>query len=199
MGKTFWEKLEDFKDHLKDNAGCLFIIGGIILLVADFYWLKSCDEESQIESERYYNYSYEKACEHNDFAIAHELLTKLKDNAESSKRYYNNYKIERKVIKHWFKENEEIVDQASVEEKESRKEEMEQDALKYLIGVEYIYNAEMTYIMASNDEDKEQRIDHLLRELKAQLMWFTGSSLSKNANEVYERIRGLTNLKDSID
>lgn len=199
MGKTFWEKLEDFKDHLNDNAGCLILIGSIILFVAYFNWLNSCEEERQIKSERYYNYSYEKACEHNDFAIAHELLTKLKDEAESSQRWYNNYKIERKAIKHWFKENEEIVDQASVEEKESRKEEMEQDALKYLIGVEYIYNAEMTYIMASNDEDKEQRIDHLLRELKAQLMWFTGSSLSKNANEVYERIRGLTNLKDSID
>ena len=68
---------------------------------------------------------------------------------------------------------------------------MENDALLYLNALDYVYNAEITYLKSQVDEDNKVRIEHLLREAESQIRWFDGTHLKEEADKVLKKLKEL--------
>ena len=182
---------ENFKKHAKTIIACYVVFFGLLA-----WGLYSLNKQDEKEREQNYNYSYELACQSNAYDVAHKLLLDLKARAESAKKDAITFKqdnelIEKKVEKHLFKKDETDYDDTNKQKYESLVEEFEAKAKEYLVGLNYVYNAELRYVLVSEQDGFKTRAKLLIHEMETEMKWFNGTEMESEAKEMVENSKGL--------
>lgn len=183
---TMWKK------HKKKIIAFYVLFFGFI-----FWGTYYSIEQDEKERELNYNYSYELACQSNDYEVAHKLLLDLKERAESSKKDAITFKQENKLIeervveRHLFKKDDTEKDDTNQKKYESLVEEFETKAQEYLVGLNYVYNAELRYVLVSGQEGFKTRAKLLIHEMETDMKWFNGTEMETEAKEMVENSKEL--------
>ncbi len=183
---------EFLRQHKKKIIAFYVVFFGLLGLGIYYF-----DKQEAKERELNYNYSYELACQSNDYEVAHKLLLDLKERAEDSKKDAITFKqdnklVEEKVVeKHLFKKDETELDSTNKKKYESLVEEFNADARKYLVGLNYVYNAELRYVLVSGQDGFKTRAKLLIHEMESEMEWFNGTDLETEAKEMVEKSKEL--------
>jgi hypothetical protein len=156
-----------------------------------------CSYESKKteENEKNYNWSYELAIENGDFQAAHKILQKLEKDVIEEKEFEKYHQVKKEKKTHWFKDDEYVLDSASVEDHNQYMDGLQSKGRAYLAGLIYVYNAEIAYVKEANEDESSKRIEHLLSELRSKLLLFKSLDMEDEAQEEYNKLANKTNGK----
>ncbi len=164
------------------------VYGSLTFLVLFWCFLVFHETDWEKEKKANYNWSYEKACENGDFAVAHNILTRLQDDVLREKRDESNHQVKKEKRSHWFKDDEIVVDSVSLLDHEQYIQGLQDKGRIYLAGLDYVYNAEIAYVKEANEDDSSEKVKHLLSELRSKLLIFKSLDMEEEAQEVYEKL-----------
>ena len=176
----------------KKNQKYLFIFV-ILMLVAIFGANIFLGVKDSKEAEANYDWSYERACENGDFMVAHKILEELKEDVLNEKKLEVNHQIKKEKKTHWFKDDEYVVDSISVDDHNQFMIGLQDKGRKYLVGLDYVYNAEIAYVKEMNEDNSSEKVKHLLSELKSKLLLFKSLDMEDEAQKVYDKIQQKVN------
>lgn len=137
--------------------------------------------------------TYEQACLDNDYVEAHNLLNDLKKYAEWSRTDAISFKQSNKLVeekiteRHLFGKDETTLDDTNQKKYESLVEEANVDAKKYLVGLNYVYNSELRYVLVSGQDGFKTRAKILIHEMETEMEWFNGTELEEEAKGMVEK------------
>lgn len=192
-----WKKRmeEEKKKKKRYQIGIAVFIFFIIaaVLAANLY----DDMKERKEANENYGWSYEKACENEDFEVAHNILRKLEKDVIEEKNNEKYHQVKGKTKKHWFKDDEYVVDQNSAADHRAFVEGLRDKARIYLEGLYFVYNAEIAIVKETSEDDCSKKVKHLLSELKTKLSLFKSLNMEDEAQRVYFNLAFANNLKVS--
>ena len=141
------------------------------------------------------NYDYQGACYENDFEKAHLIINKMKSEAED---FRNSNQLREK--KFWGGTD------------YSNQDKYANMVRSYLEGVDYVYNAEIRFLLQDNSVENSKRIVFLLSEMDGEIAKYQNDAvytdIEQQAKEISIRVRenvaslademGNTDLSDKI-
>ena len=166
-----------------------------LALVAMVVFHPSYVNKMEEENKKNYNWSYELAIENGDFQAAHKILRTLEEDVLDKKEHEKYHQIKKEKKTHWFKDDEYVVDSASIEEHNQYMEGLQSKGRAYLAGLIYVYNAEIAYVKETNENDSSKKIEHLLSELRSKLLLFKSLDMEDEAQEEYNKLVNKANGK----
>jgi len=171
----------------KKQVRWMVIISALALVAMVVF---TCSHENKMEEEnkKNYNWSYELAIENGDFQAAHKILRTLEEDVLDKKEHEKYHQIKKEKKTHWFKDDEYVVDSASIEEHNQYMEGLQSKGRAYLAGLIYVYNAEIAYVKETNENDSSKKIEHLLSELRSKLLLFKSLDMEDEAQEEYNKL-----------
>lgn len=177
------KKQEKKRKYIRNiKFGCIiyllfFVAMGILMIYIE-----------EKEDDKNYGSSYEKACENGDFAVAHNILEKLKEDVLYVKKFEDDHQIKKEKKTHWFKDDEIVDDPISVQDHLQYIADLQYKGRNYLAGLDYVYNAEIAYVREANEDDSSEKVNHLLSELKSKLLLFKSLDMEDEAQKVYNKL-----------
>lgn len=141
------------------------------------------------------NYDYQGACYENDFEKAHLIINKMKSEAED---FHNSNQLRKE--KSWGGND------------YSNQDKYANMVRSYLEGVDYVYNAEIRFLLQDNSVENSKRIVFLLSEMDGEIAKYQNDAvytdIEQQAKEISIRVRenvaslademGNTDLSDKI-
>jgi hypothetical protein len=141
------------------------------------------------------NYDYQGACYENDFEKAHLIINKMKSEAED---FHNSNQLRKE--KSWGGTD------------YSNQDKYANMVRSYLEGVDYVYNAEIRFLLQDNRVENSKRIVFLLSEMDGEIAKYQNDAvytdIEQQAKEISIRVRenvaslademGNTDLSDKI-
>lgn len=141
------------------------------------------------------NYDYQGACYENDFEKAHLIINKMKSEAED---FHNSNQLRKE--KSWGGTD------------YSNQDKYANMVRSYLEGVDYVYNAEIRFLLQDNSVENSKRIVFLLSEMDGEIAKYQNDAvytdIEQQAKEISIRVRenvaslademGNTDLSDKI-
>jgi hypothetical protein len=141
------------------------------------------------------NYDYQGACYENDFEKAHLIINKMKSEAED---FHNSNQLRKEKL--WGGTD------------YSNQDKYANMVRSYLEGVDYVYNAEIRFLLQDNSVENSKRIVFLLSEMDGEIAKYQNDAvytdIEQQAKEISIRVRenvaslademGNTDLSDKI-
>ena len=157
----------------------LKLLATIVCSVVIALMTTSCSSDSDKSSEIQLDNSYREACENGDFEKAHNIVNSFQTEVDK-------FAAENEMIKHSFWTGRD----------DSNWEKYKQLVKMYLGASEFVYSAEIRYLLSDVDEDCDKRVIFLINEMESQLARYgNDGNLSGNIKELADEI--LTRIKES--
>jgi hypothetical protein len=191
----------DYKNQRERSQKQLKKYGWLIVLFYVLFFGGLCGglyyyyQQENKENEANYNWSYELACENGDFQVAHKILSKLQEEVLYEKKFEKDHAIKKEKKTHWFKDDEYVVDSASLEDHNMFMENLQAKGRTYLSGLDYVYNAEIAYVKEMNEDGTSEKIKHLLSEYRNKLIFFKSIQMEEEAQNVYNNMLQKLNMQ----